>query len=151
MPVDEKALGESIVARGSYILPLGFLFLEYFVLTGNQWLIAILALSFAIWYHLAAWDGRILLGYGVFALLLAAPLLEGSAGSASNLALAGYWLSVAGCIRLASALIMPAGHGKEPGAKLPEAHGSAGRKTKKRTAHGKKAGKRDSGPEGYPI
>jgi hypothetical protein len=106
MPVDEKALGKWILARAGHLLPLSFILLGGFMLAGNQGMMLIISILLAAWYHRAGLDGRLLVGYGVLALLLAVPWMQGQADFAESLELAGYYLCVAGGLRLASGMFL---------------------------------------------
>jgi hypothetical protein len=104
MPIDEKELGEMIFAKGSVLLPAAYLFVGYYVFTGNQWLAAPIALAMAAAYHAKGWDGRHLLAWGVGTMLLAFIVIWDAQWTANSLAIDAYWLCLAGLARLGSGL-----------------------------------------------
>ena len=102
MPVDEKKLGGYILERGSILLPGALLFIAYYVFAGNQWLVGPFALALAAAYQIKGWDGRPMLAWGIGALALAALIIGAALWTANIIAIAGYWLCLAGILRMGS-------------------------------------------------
>lgn len=101
MVVDEKKLGGAILANGSAIAPGAFLFIAHFILAGNQWIVAPPAIGLSAYYHVRGWDGRHLVAWGAAAFAVSASAIQSSMWAADSLAISGYWLCVAGLLRMA--------------------------------------------------
>ncbi len=121
MAVDERELGEWISENAAVIAPPSFVFLGYFVFAGTQWPMAALALCLSAWYHRSGWDGMILVWYGIGTIAISAFLLFGPPMSASYLALSGYWLCTAGCLRLLTESVLARLHGQQGDGRKKEA------------------------------
>jgi hypothetical protein len=146
MPVDEKELGKTILAKGSILLPASHLFIAYYIFSGNQWFIAPSAVALAAAYQIWNWDGRHLLAWGVGALLLAGFTQEWSQWTANSIAIDGYWLCFAGLARMGSELALGLIAGKKgragDGARIAPAHK---KKTRSHDIRGDGNGGRSSG------
>ena len=133
MPIDEKGLGRDILENGSILIPGAWLFIAYYVFTGNQWMAGPFALALAAAYHAKGWDGRHILAWGIAALTLAALIIGTAQWTANIIAIAGYWLCLAGILRMGSEIIIG------PGVKKAEVEGAG--KTGGWNEVGKKGGK----------
>jgi len=134
MPIDEKKLGRDILEKGSILIPGAWLFIAYYVFTGNQWMTGPFSLILAGAYHVKGWDGRHMLAWGIGAMTLAALIIGGAQWTANSIAIAGYWLCLAGILRMGSEIMTG------PSVKKAEGAGT------KKSGGGNKEGKKGRRP-----